>query len=126
MKYLKSPEKILAFSLFIEAAVGLAVVFNPGIVSRLLFGSVVDETGAAFARCFGIALIALILACWPAWGRPENGPVKIRAMITYNAFVTLYFVWLGTSGALAGILLWPAVGFHSVIGLLLITIRRAE
>jgi hypothetical protein len=40
----------------------------------------------------------------------------------YNLLVTAYLTWLGVRTELAGSLLWPAVGIHAILTVLL---RRA-
>jgi hypothetical protein len=61
-----------------------------------------DLTGVAIpvARVAGIALIALGVACW-------SGPPRV-GMLTYSAAVMLYLAYVGFTGGLTGILLWPA------------------
>ena len=59
----------------------------------------------------GIALIGLGIACWP--GPPRAG------MLLYSAAVTLYLAWFGLSVS-AGPLLWPAVGLHTILSVLLL------
>ena len=39
-------------------------------------------------------------------------------MLTYNFLVTAYLLYLGFSGELVGILLWPAIAIHAVLALL--------
>lgn len=51
------------------------------------------------------------IACWP--GSAPAG------MLTYGVGVTLYLAYLGLAGGFAGVLLWPAVGLHLVLALLL-------
>ena len=83
----------------------------PSIVGRLLLG--VELTGIAIpvARVAGIAVIALGVACWP-------GPPRV-GMLIYGAAVALYLAYLGFSGGLTGILLWPAVVLHGILTALL-------
>ena len=94
-----------------EATTGVALLIVPALVGRLLFG--VELTGVAIpvARVTGIALIALGVACWP--GPPLVG------MLTYSAVVTLYLAYVGFTGGLTGILLWPAVVLHVILTALL-------
>jgi anaerobic C4-dicarboxylate transporter len=94
-----------------EAATGLALVIVPSLVGRLLLGEELTGVAIPVARVLGIALIALGVACWP--GTPQVG------MLLYSAAVTLYLAYVGFAGGLSGILLWPAVGLHGVLSLLL-------
>jgi len=40
-------------------------------------------------------------------------------MLVYNPLVALFPAYVGISGKLAGILLWPAVAVHAVLTILL-------
>ena len=105
-------KRVLVFAAVSEAATGLALLLVPSLVGQLLFGA--EKTGIAMtvARVTGIALIALGVACWP--GTPLVG------MLTYSAAVTMYLAYVGSSGGLIGVLLWPAVVLHAVLTALLI------
>jgi len=94
-----------------EALTGFAMLFVPSFVSRLLFADDLTGAGVVFGRITGIALMALGLACWP--GPPVVG------MLVYSAVVTLYVAYVGISGGLTGILLWPAAVLHLVLTALL-------
>ena len=59
----------------------------------------------------GIALLGLGIGCWP-------GPPRI-GMLTYLAVSALYLAYVGIADGLTGILLWPAVGLHAVLTVLL-------
>jgi hypothetical protein len=104
-------KRVLALAAVSEAATGVALLMVPSLVGQLLFG--VELTGIAMtvARVAGIALIALGVACWP--GTPLVG------MLTYNAAVTLYLAYVGFTGGLSGLLLWPVVALHAILTALL-------
>ena len=57
-------------------------------------------------------MIALGVACWP-------GRTALCGMLTYNALGTVYFAYLAINGQWAGPLLWPVVGLHAVLTVLL-------
>ena len=116
--------KILAFAAVVEVGTGLALMIDPAIVVRLLLGVEVSGAGLLLGRCFGIALLALGLACWPGWPRAETGSPAFRAMLIYNVLISLYLAYLGTVGHRAGLLLWPGVALHAVVALLLVRTRR--
>jgi hypothetical protein len=102
---------VLVLAAVSEIATGVALLIVPSLVGQLLFG--VELTGMALtvARMTGIALMALGVACWP--GTPLAG------MLTYNAAVTLYLAYVGFTGSVTGILLWPAVVLHVMLTALL-------
>ncbi len=126
MSETSSVKKILAFASVVEVGTGLVLMIDPSIVVRLLLGTEVSDVGTLLGRCFGIALLALGLACWPSRQRAESGSAAFRAMLTYNALIALYLAFLGTVGHLGGLLLWPAVALHAVVALLLVWTWRGE
>ena len=101
----------LTFAAVGEASTGLALLIVPGLVGRLLLGEELTGIAIPVARVAGIALVALGVACWP--GTPLLG------MLTYSAAVTLYLAYLGFTGGSTGLLLWPAVGLHLILTVLL-------
>lgn len=112
--------RILAVTAVAEAATALALLMLPALVVRLLFGVELAGVGIIAARVAGIALLALSIASWPR-SRPGSG------MLIYGLLVTLYFLWLGVGGQWVDTFLWPAVGVHAVLTVLLARgfLRRA-
>ena len=115
-----SRRTILTFAAVVEIATGLALMADPAVVVRLLLGAEVSGIGWLLGRFFGIALLALGVACWPSKQRSDNDPPTFRSMLTYNALVALYLAYLGTAGHLHGLLLWPAMALHAIVALLLV------
>jgi hypothetical protein len=107
-----TPHKLLVVSAVIELATGVALLLTPVLVSQLLLGIATDASDL-IARCFGIALIALGIACWP---RPAN-PGALRSMLFYNGAIALYLAYIGLLVG-GGLLLWPAVVLHAVLSAL--------
>lgn len=121
--------KILAFTSIVEIGTALAVLIDPAIVVTLLLGAEISGVGVPVARCFGIALLALGLACWPSGDHARSDLPAFRAMLVYNALVALFLAYLFTVGHLGGVLLWPAVVLHAAVAALLMwtwRIRRPE
>jgi hypothetical protein len=115
--------RLLAFASVVETGTGLVLMLDPAIVVRLLLGAELTSVGAPVGRCFGIALLALGLACWPK--SPEGaGSPPFRAMAIYNLFIASYLGYLGAVGPVRGMLPWPAVALHGVVGLLLVWTGR--
>jgi len=102
---------VLVFVAIAEGATGLALLLLPEGVAQMLLGSELTGIAVTVARVAGIALVALAVACWP--GTP------LLAMLGYGAAITLYLAYLGFTGAANGVLLWPAVGLHLVLTVLL-------
>jgi hypothetical protein len=104
-------KNVLVFAAVSEAATGVALLIVPSLVGQLLLGAELTGVAATVARVAGIALVALGLACWP--GTPLLG------MLLYSAAVTLYLAYVGFTGDLTGMLLWPAVVLHLILTALL-------
>ena len=107
-------KKLLIFTGVAEAATGVALLLVPALVGRLLLGVELAGVSVVVARVAGIALLALGVGCWP--GTPLCG------MLTYNAIGTVYFACLALGGLWAGPLLWPAVGLHALLTVLLASV----
>ena len=103
--------RVLVLAAVGEAATGVALLIAPSLVGQLLFGAELTGVALNMARIAGIALIGLGVACWP-------GPPRV-GMLTYGAVAALYLAYVGFTGGLAGILLWPAVVVHVIITALL-------
>jgi hypothetical protein len=110
-------KKILTAAAMGELATGMALIVVPSLVGRLLFGAELTGVSIPLARVLGIALIALGVGCLP-------GSKALIGMLTYSAFVTFYFLYLGIRGGWVGPLLWPAVGLHATLAFLLVRTPR--
>src|SRR5208283_221439 len=104
-------KKLLIITGVAEAATGVALMVAPVLVGRLLLGAELAGVSVVVARVAGIALLALGVGCWP-------GPALL-GMLTYSTLATVYLAYLALGGKWAGPLLWPAVGLHSLITILL-------
>ena len=103
---------VLAVAAVAEVATGMALLIVPSLVGRLLFGAEFTGVANPAARVTGIALLALGVGCWP-------GSTALCGMLTYGALATLYLACLGVIGEWVGPLLWPAVGLHGILTVLL-------
>src|SRR5881394_2318352 len=101
-------KKLLYFASVAEFGTGLALLIDPALVVALLVGGDLSGAGVVAARGFGIALVALGLACWPSEPHPQADSPAFRAMLTYNAAIALFLVYLFAVAHLEGMLLWPA------------------
>jgi hypothetical protein len=118
--------KTLAFGVVMEVATGLALIFKPAVVIKLLLG--VDASGMemVIGRCFGIGLFGLVFACWPDRQKSVSSMAAFRGMLIYNALIAAYLAYLGIAGNLGGVLLWPAVAVHAIVTVLLVRSMRLE
>jgi hypothetical protein len=116
--------RAFAFAAVVEVMTGLALLANPAIVASLLLGSDLSDPGKAVARCFGIALLGLALACWPGREGAGSDVSAWRGMLTYNLLIAVYLAYLGTTRGMRGALLWPAVLLHAAVAIWLLFARR--
>jgi Ca2+/Na+ antiporter len=112
--------KILAFAAVVEVGTGLVLMIDPAIVVALLVGVEVSGVGILLGRCFGIAMLALGVACWPSGQRAKVGSSAFRGMLIYNLLIAMYLAFLGSVRHLGGVLLWPGVVLHAAVALLLL------
>ena len=120
---LSAQTRILAFSVAVEIATGIASIVAPAVVIGLLLGTSDFGQLLPMARCFGVALLGLGLACWPSRFDAANASSALRGMLTYNALIALFLAWFGAVEHIGGILLWPAVALHAVVALALVGSR---
>ena len=116
--------RVLVFTTVVEMGTGVAFMADPAIVVTLLLGADVAGTGIPLGRCFGIALLALGMACWPSHESGAGTRPARRAMLAYNALIAAFLAWLGIAAHMAGVMLWPAVVLHAVVAALLAWAHR--
>lgn len=107
----------MTLSAAIETATGLALIAAPGLVTRLLLGAGLSDSGIAVARLTGIALLCLGVACWPSGDVVI--PPTVRALFTYNLFAAVYLGYLRFGGGFVSYLLLPACFVHALLASLL-------
>ena len=112
--------KLLSFASVVETATGLALIVDPRLVVALLLGADVSGVGIPVGRCFGIALLALGVACWPHRQLAASGSPAFRAMLVYNAMIALFLIYLFAVWHLGGVLLWPGFALLAAVAALLI------
>ena len=115
---------VVAFSTIVELAVGLALMVAPATIVTLLSGNTALDDGLPLGRCFGIAIFALGIACWPDGQHSEFRVPAFRALLAYNALIALYLAWLGAVGQWGGLFLWLGAGLHAAVALALGSTRR--
>jgi hypothetical protein len=120
---LDARSKLMAFAAVVEAVTGLALIVAPAlVVGLLLTGGGAGQT-LLVARCFGIALLALALACRPGASARSTA---LQGMLSYNVLIALFLAYVVATQHVGGVLVWPAVALHAVVALLLIWIWRVE
>src|SRR5262249_51201546 len=87
----------------------------PDVVCLLLFGAKSETIGMPLGRFTGIALVALGLACLPP-REPGSSRNVVLDLFAFNVGVAILFACVGVASALHGVLLWPAVILHIIVG----------
>ena len=123
--FITSP-RLLAVCAVVEISTGIALMVAPEMVAALLVRAQITELAALLGRCMGIALLALGLACWPQRQVARPGSAAFRAMFAYSTLIALFLGYVGAVAHLGGPLLWPAVGLHGAMALLLVWTRREK
>jgi len=116
---LKPSAKWIAVAAAVEVGTALVLLIRPALFVRLLFGAALSGAGQALGRLAGIALIALALACWPRKNAASEASAALPALLVFSLLATIYLIYLGFGGALAGPLLWPAAGLHAALTIIL-------
>jgi Protein of unknown function (DUF1214) len=119
MKYMGATKWILLAAAVEAAATGLVLFVRPSWFAWLVFGAEFSDAGLALGRLTAIALLGLALATWPTPVATSHLASSVRALLIYNAFATIYLVYVGIGGRLTGILLWPAAALHAIFSILL-------
>ncbi len=105
----------------IEIVTGIGMLVAPAFLIGLLLGNGLGPIGIAVTRVLGIGLFSLGIAGWDSQEQALGTVLGPRTgLVVYNIGATAMFVYLGTTGAMNGLLLWPAAALHLVISLLLL------
>jgi len=121
-------KSLLVVTAIVEAVTGLALLLSPSLPASMLLGSSLDTPAAlTVGRVAGAALLSLGAACW--LGRRDDtrrgATGLVAAMLLYNAAVTALLAYARIGLDLFGIVLWPAVALHGVLGAwCIVSLRR--
>ena len=113
--------KFIAVIAVVEIATAFLLLVDPAVLVELLFGGSPDALARILARCFGMAVLALAISCWPERATGLSGPRAFEGMLLYNVLIALLLIYLGTVQHMKGLLLWPAVVLHALFVLLLLS-----
>ena len=112
-----------------ESGVGLALLWSPPLVARLLLGVPIDAPAElVVGRIAGAALLSLGGACWLA---RDDGPSRgrrglVAAMLLYNCTAAAVLANAASGVRLVGVLMWPAVALHAVLAVLCVASLRSR
>jgi len=103
----------------LERALAFALLLRPSWPSELLFGQTPQMAlTAILGRFFGGALLSLAIACWWAGNEPGSPTTRdvVKTMLFYSGVAAALLVYARMGLALAGMLLWPGVVVHGILG----------
>jgi hypothetical protein len=110
---------LLTLFALVEVGAGLTLLIAPSALTTLLIGTQLDTpTALIVGRVAGVALLALVIACWVA-SHDAHSPVAkglVAGMLLYNVGVVSLLAYAGTVLSLTGEGLWPAILAHAALG----------
>ena len=112
-------KSLLTVTTLFELPTGLALLALPSLFASLLLGVPLDApSGLVIARVAGAALLSLCVVCWVARDDSSSRTARsvVAALLLYNVVVAALLVHARLGLGLSGIVLWPAVLFHIVLG----------
>jgi hypothetical protein len=107
----------MRFASGLEVLTGLGLFAAPSLLARLLFGSDLNAAGEATGRISGLVMICLAAGCWPRVAGGKSG--TLGPLMALSWLAAAFLIMTAVSGANVGILLWPAVGLHLMLAVLL-------
>ena len=108
-------------SAIIEILTGFALLFVPVLVIGLLLGEGLSSIGVAVARVLGVGLLSVGIAGFEATGQASRLTTRAGLCI-YNVGAAVVFAIFGALNVSSGILLWPVVVIHGLIGAVMLRI----
>lgn len=117
--YLLSRSFLLGVIGVAEVATGTGLLLVPAVVSTLLLGSgAISPEMLLFARVGGAALLCIGIASWLS--RSDDQSVALRGLLIgltiWNGLAAVVLAYAGLALKLTGVLLWPAILIHLLLG----------
>lgn len=106
-------------SALIEVLTGLALLVAPVLVIGLLLGEGIGSTGVAVARVLGVGLVSVGIAGYESRGADARLAPRAGLCI-YNIGAAVVFAIFGSQSVTSGILLWPVVVLHGLLGVMML------
>ncbi len=107
---------LINIAAIIELLAGLAMLVMPEYVIELLLGGGLNETGIIVTRVLGIGLFSLGVSVWALPQQKSHQP-SLLGICTYNLGIAGLLLVLAVMGNVGGVLLWPAIVLHGLIGI---------
>jgi len=105
-------------SAIIEIIIGVGLIIFPGSIIDFLLGDGLTIVGISVARIAGVALISLGVSALEILNQPIKQSTRIGLLI-YNFGAAILFLILATVYMMDGVLIWPTIGLHFFISLLI-------
>lgn len=107
-------KNFFSYTAILEAITGLGLIFIPAFVIRLLLLTEINSTlETLVAMVGGSAISTVALVSWMARKQPAPS-LPLKALLFYNAGVTLILAYGNLGLGLGGIVLWGVIVFHLV------------
>ena len=106
-------------SAVIEMLTGVTMLVVPSMIISLLLGEGVNPIGIAVVQILGIGLLSLGIACREPLRQDARLSTRI-GLCTYNLGVAIALTIFAAAGGMNGLLLWPAMALHVVIGAMML------
>ena len=105
----------------VEILIGVALLAAPSLVIELLLGDGLSSSGLAVARVLGVGLLSVGVAAWEV-PQQEVRLAPRAGICIYTVGAALVFAVVGSLNETSGILLWPAVVLHGLIGVTMLRV----
>ena len=109
---------LMIVTALVETGTGLLLLVWPALVFVLLLGwrQALPET-LLIGRVAGAGVISIGVASWPA-RHDTRTPAQLgvlTGLLIYNMLAALLLAFAGAGLKMAGVLLWPAVAYHTAL-----------
>lgn len=104
----------------LEVVTGLAFIVVPSQIATLLLGAPITAPPASvMARLFGVALLALGLACFLLAGNAQGRAARRLAAgaVFYDIAALVGLVYAGLGLGMSGVLIWPGALLHLALAI---------
>ena len=120
---------LLTVTALVELGSGIALLIAPSVSAQLLVSAPLDSAQlAVIGRFAGAALTAIGVICWleSRIERADSRAGLLLGLLTYNVAAPAILVQATFAAGVEGLVLWPAVILHLLLGLWCIACLRAS
>ncbi len=114
-----SMKTLLTITAVLEVGTAIVLFIAPAAAPLMLLGALPDpDAGVVVSRILAGALLSLGMACWLARGdvKSEAALALVAGTLIYNFATVSVLVHAWFALGMTGVLLWPAVIVHGVLG----------